>query len=75
MEFWRAKYNYTVLENGRLSRKSAWSEAPRDSKCCDACWGGLVCTDESKEQEEPQVNEAERNNSETIFPRNGFMIW
>lgn len=58
----RAKYNYMALSSGTLERRNAYTDAPTSSKCST---GGIICTDESKDE----------YNAESIFPRNGFMIW
>jgi len=61
----RAKYYYTQLSSGKLKRISAWGEAPNSARCGGTSGGGINCTDETQEQ----------YNAESIFPRNGFMIW
>ena len=67
----RAKYNYTELKGGvggYLTAVSAYSEAPNSAKCMNH--GGLTCTSESASE-----SISTTRNAETLFPRNGYMIW
>ena len=66
----RAKYNYTELQGGaggNLTSVSAYSEAPNSAKCMNH--GGLSCSSDSASESISQKN------AETLFPRNGFMVW
>jgi len=58
------KYNYLEVDAGKMSQRSAYNEAPNDSKCKSS--GGINCSSDTASQ---------TNNAETIFPRNGFMQW
>ena len=58
------KYNYLEVDAGKMSQRSAYNEAPNDSKCKSS--GGINCSSDTASQ---------TKNAETIFPRNGFMQW